>query len=270
MNSDIDPESIFMNTNSQIDKPRISILGMLVDDIDQDVALDKIVEWSAQHEPKLIRITNVHSCMESYDDHIFRKQGNSVDLSLIDSRILFWTSKLLGWKSGGKLQHGANIMASLCAKAENRQVKIGLYGGTPASLSALISKLKNKYPNLDIGYHFSPPFRPLDEKEMTSIAHEISDSGVQLLFVGIGCPKQEKWMLSQRDRLGCVMIGVGTAFDILSGAIEPSPAWVHKAGLEWLWRTVKEPARIGRRTLKHNPRFVGLLILQLCRIRRFN
>lgn len=257
-----------MKVGRESQNSRVSILGMLVDDIEQDVALDRVISWTKIRKSRVVRVTNVHECMESYDDHTFRTDGNSADLTLIDSRILFWASRLLGRKSAGKLRHGAEIMSSLCTRAQSHQVKIGLYGGTPESLDKLSQRLDESYPDLEVCYSYSPPFRPLNDNEMVTIADAIAKSGTQLLFVGIGCPKQEKWMLAQRSRLDCVMIGVGTAFDILSGVIAPSPKWVHKAGLEWLWRTIKEPVRIGRRNLKHNPRFLVLLGLQLCGFQR--
>jgi N-acetylglucosaminyldiphosphoundecaprenol N-acetyl-beta-D-mannosaminyltransferase len=119
-----------------------------------------------------------------------------------------------------------------------------------------MSYLAKEFPTLNIACSISPPFRPLTVEEDEIYIQQINDAGVRILFVGIGCPKQENWMAAHKERLLCVMIGVGAAFDFFSGRKRHAPRWMQKAGLEWLFRLVSDPRRLWRRYLKHNPRFV--------------
>lgn len=243
--------------------PRKNILGMELDDISPQNAIAPILDAAAEPGSDVVRVTNVHQCMECYDNEDFRQRGNTSELVLSDSRILIWAKSLLGFKDLGGLLHGAEIMDALCAGAQDRGLVVGMYGGTEESIDALKQALTAKYPRLNVSFAVSPPFRALSDEEDAAYVQQIADSGVQLLFVGIGCPKQENWMLDHRDRVHCTMIGVGAAFDILGGVTPPSPSWVHRWGLEWLWRTVQEPGRLGKRNLRHNPRFLWFLLLQL-------
>jgi N-acetylglucosaminyldiphosphoundecaprenol N-acetyl-beta-D-mannosaminyltransferase len=124
------------------------------------------------------------------------------------------------------------------------------------------------FPELQIAFRYSPPFRPLSDSEDVEIVSAIEDAGVQILFVGLGCPKQERFMSEHRDRLSCVMIGVGAAFDFIAGVKPLAPAWMQRNGLEWLFRLLSEPKRLWHRYCYHNPRFLWAFAQQLWRARR--
>jgi len=137
-----------------------------------------------------------------------------------------------------------------------RGTPIGLYGGSTSSLRDLQVQLRERFAGIQIACAISPPFRDLTETEDAIYVSQINSSGTRILFVGIGCPKQEKWMAQHREKLSCVQLGVGAAFDFLSGRKRPSPLWLQKIGLEWAFRFAKEPRRLWKRYLKHNPRFL--------------
>jgi len=161
-----------------------------------------------------------------------------------------------------------DLLLELFAACEARGLRVGLYGGSPETLGVFTAFLRREYPRLDVACAMSPPFRPPTVEEDARDTAAIRDAGVQLLLVGIGCPKQERWMAAHRDRLPCTMFGVGAAFDLLGGRTRNAPAWTRDIGLEWAYRLLLEPRRLWRRYLYHNPRFVVLLARQLLRERR--
>ncbi len=175
---------------------------------------------------------------------------------------LVWAQRLLGEKHASQVR-GSDLLLTVCKKAENANIPIGLYGGTEKSLHDFISFLKNQYTNLKIYFASSPPFRELSRNEEKQYIQQINNSGIKILFVGIGCPKQEKWMAKHRDKLHCVMIGVGAAFDFFSGQKKHAPVWMQRIGLEWLFRFCSDPKRLWKRYLKHNPRFIFFFLKQL-------
>lgn len=118
---------------------------------------------------------------------------------------------------------------------------------------------------LEVSSVISPPYRQLTEAEELAFAHQIRDSGARIVFVGLGCPKQEKWMARNVDAVGAVLIGVGAAFDFHTGNVREAPRWMQSSGIEWLFRLSQEPRRLWKRYAKHNPRFIALLAQQLLR-----
>jgi N-acetylglucosaminyldiphosphoundecaprenol N-acetyl-beta-D-mannosaminyltransferase len=127
----------------------------------------------------------------------------------------------------------------------------------------VITKLKQQYPAIKIIYSYSPPFRQLTEEEDQQVIDQINQSEVYVLFVGIGCPKQEIWMAEHKQHLQCVMLGVGAAYDFIAGTKQHAPRWMQKIGLEWLFRLASEPKRLWKRYLKQNPRFIYHFTKQL-------
>ncbi|OOV12909.1 glycosyltransferase [Deinococcus sp. LM3] len=209
-----------------------------------------------------VHAANVHMLMEGYDNSAFQKVINTADLVLPDGVPLVWALKLLGHKEAARV-YGPTLTLHVCEAAAREGVAIGLYGGTPESLLDFKAFLHHEYPGIQIACAIAPPFRALTQEEDDAYTQEILDSGARILFVGIGCPKQEWWMYNHRDRLPLVMLGVGAAFDFHSGRVKQSPAVLQRLGLEWLFRLVMEPKRLWKRYAKHNPRFVALFARQL-------
>jgi N-acetylglucosaminyldiphosphoundecaprenol N-acetyl-beta-D-mannosaminyltransferase len=129
----------------------------------------------------------------------------------------------------------------------------------------LISEVERQYPGINIRFQMSPPFRPLTEEEDDAIVRQITDSGVRWLFVGLGCPKQEKWVIAHKNRIPAVLLAVGAAFDFIAKTKPQAPRWMMRSGLEWVFRFASEPRRLAGRYLNSNPRFMVLVALQWLR-----
>ena len=140
-----------------------------------------------------------------------------------------------------------------------RGVKVGFFGSTPKVLQLLTSRLQLQFKGLDVVYAYSPPFRNLETVEQDAQVKAIRDANVQLLFVGLGCPKQERWMADQKDRIPAVMLGVGAAFDFHAGVVARAPRWVQRIGIEWVHRLLTNPRRLAKRVANQGIRFAWLV-----------
>jgi len=244
------------------------ILGMRVDPTSYEEATEKVLAWAAAGESRYVCVANVHMVMEAHDDPSFRALVNAADLVTPDGMPLVWMLRKLGYPHQERV-YGPELTSRVCAEAARRGVPVGFYGGHPEALEALVRNLSARFPGLRVVYAYSPPFRPLTPEEDEGVTEEINASGARILFVGLGCPKQEWWMAEHKGRVRAVMLGVGAAFDFHAGRVRQAPVWMQRAGLEWLFRLVQEPRRLWRRYLKHNPRFLLLAFLQLTGMRRF-
>ena len=238
------------------------ILGMRLDWAQKTDMYEVILSHARNYDSAYCCIPNVHQCIEAYEKPEFRKIVNDADLVFSDSYIL---EKARSW-AYGVLKHdiprGAEIMIDLCRLSEQRHVKVGFFGSSEKTLDKLVANINRDFPNLDISYAYSPPYRDLTLEEDEAIRTAINESGTQLLFVGLGCPKQELWMGKQKGKIMASMIGIGAAFDFNAGIVKPSPPFIHRNGLEWLWRLSMEPRRLWKRYLKTSPKFLILLLRQ--------
>lgn len=243
--------------------PSRHILGMRVDLLSPEEAVSDIIGRAAAKSGGYCCVTNVHQCVLTHDEPEFREVVNGADVVVPDSTIL---RRSLGLRYGLKTPpavRGAELMLALCRAAERERLPVALIGGRDDEiLGRLVSRLRTQFPALPIAFTYSPPFREPTSEETEKLAAELRASGAQLVFVGLGCPKQERWMARFRPKLDAMMVGVGAAFDFNSGEVKPSPAWVHKAGLEWLYRLLSEPGRLWRRYLTTSPRFLWLLVTE--------
>ncbi|KXG78333.1 putative N-acetylmannosaminyltransferase [Fervidicola ferrireducens] len=238
------------------------ILGMRVDATSFQEATRLILKWAGTGESRYVCAANVHMVMEAYDSPAFRKVVNNADLVVPDGMPLAYGLRLLGMR-GQERVCGPELMLHVCEAAASQGVPVGFYGGSPDTLQALVKNLSKRFPNLRVAYQYSPPFRPLTAEEDAAVTKQIAASGARILFVGLGCPKQECWMAEHRGKIPAVMLGVGAAFDFHAGRIRQAPRWVQNIGMEWFFRLCMEPRRLWRRYFKHNPRFLILFALQL-------
>ena len=227
-------------------------------------ASNLICSWAQARESRYVCAANVHMVMEAYDDAVFSAAINEADLVTSDGMPLVWTLKRLGAKEATRV-YGPDLMLAVCEQAERDGIAIGLYGGRVDGFDALETFLLKRFPNLKIAFHEAPPFRPLYDEEDEATIKAINESDTGILFVALGCPKQERWMAQRRGQINSVMIGVGMAFDIYAGAVKQAPKWMQKPGLEWLYRLTQDPKRLWKRYAVHNPRFVLLVLWQLLR-----
>lgn len=238
------------------------VLGMRVDATAScKDAAGRIVRWARDGRSAYVCAANVHMAMEAVDSEAFRRTVNGADLIVPDGRPLVWALGLLGVRGAAQVR-GADLLSAVAGACAEEGVPVGFYGGSPRTLAGLVRALEARVPGLRISCAISPPFRRLSEEEDEAFVREISASGARVLFVGLGCPKQERWMEEHRGRVPAVMIGVGAAFDFHAGTVRQAPRVLQAAGLEWAYRLLQEPRRLLGRYLRHNPRFVAMLAAQ--------
>ncbi len=240
------------------------ILGMRVDATDYAGAIDLITSLAAAGDGGYVCVSTVHMVMEAYDDATLRAQINAASLVTSDGMPLVWGLQALGLDYATRV-YGPTLTPLLCEEAERTGLRVGFLGGSTTTLRTLIAALEHDYPALEIAFHHAPPFRPLRAEEDRALVESICDAEVDVLFVGLGCPKQERFMAEHQGALSCVCVGVGAAFDFIAGNKLQAPGWLQRAGLEWLFRLLTEPRRLWRRYLYHNPRFLWAFALQLWR-----
>jgi N-acetylglucosaminyldiphosphoundecaprenol N-acetyl-beta-D-mannosaminyltransferase len=238
------------------------ILATRVHPLSYQGTTQQISTWAKQGDSRYICVATVHTLMEAYDSAEFREMINNADLVTPDGMPLVWMLRLKGWPSQERV-YGPTLMLKALDVAAREKIPVGFYGGKPDVLEGLVTRMRALFPGLDIVYSFSPPFRELSPVEDREIEEAILSSGARVVFIGLGCPKQERWMAAQRGRIPAVLIGVGAAFDFHAGAKPQAPGWMQNTGLEWLFRLLTEPRRLWRRYLYHNPRFIILAIADL-------
>lgn len=235
---------------------------MRVDYTTYQRATDAIIKLAQGGRSGYICVGTVHMVMEAFDDPTFREAINAADLVTSDGMPLVWGLRLLGIKEAERV-YGPTLTPIICQRAAELGLPVAFYGGTNEVLEKMLDKLKQQMPALKVAYSFSPPFRPLTQEEDAEVVNAINHSGACILFVGLGCPKQERWMAEHKDRVKAVMVGVGAAFDFIAGTKAQAPAWMQSMGLEWLFRLATEPKRLWKRYLYHNPRFILRFAWQL-------
>ncbi len=231
------------------------VLGMRVDATSYTECSETVLEIGAARVGGMVCVATAHMAMEGFDAPDYRRLVNSADRVTPDGMPLVWALRRQGIPGATRV-YGPDLTLEICARAAARGVPVGFYGGTPAVLGALRARLIERHPQLEIPFAFAPPFSPLASDEDARISEAIEASGAHVVFVGLGCPKQERWMAAHRERLSCALVGVGAAFDFLAGAKPQAPGWMQRRGLEWLFRFAHEPRRIARRYLVGNSRFL--------------
>src|SRR5436309_1031299 len=219
--------------------------------------------------PGYVCVCNVHTVMASSEDPELRAALLGSSMNVPDGQPLVWAINALGHSLAGRV-YGPELMSRACARAAATGQRMYLYGGrNQGALVQLALNLRQWYPGVKIVGGYSPPHRSLTAEEEDAVVDEINRAGADLVWVGIGVPKQEKWMARMRDRLEApVLIGVGAAFDFHAGLVPQAPTWIQEAGLEWAYRLAHEPRRLWRRYLRYNPRFVSAFTRQLAEQRR--
>jgi N-acetylglucosaminyldiphosphoundecaprenol N-acetyl-beta-D-mannosaminyltransferase len=246
------------------DPPGRYLLGMRVDATSYADATDRILSWAAAHESRYVTVATVNNVMESYEDASFRRIMDASDLVTPDGVPLVWGLRALGVRRATRV-YGPDLTPHVLRAAAQQGVPVGFYGGSQDVLDVLLQRVRVAFPDLRIVFGVAPPFRTLTAEEDEQINRDIEASGARIVFVGLGCPKQERWMSEHRPSLRAVMVGVGAAFDFLAGSKRQAPAVLQRMGLEWLFRLATEPRRLWRRYLRHNPRFVVLFGRQVLR-----
>jgi N-acetylglucosaminyldiphosphoundecaprenol N-acetyl-beta-D-mannosaminyltransferase len=240
----------------------IHFFGAWIDATSYAAAVKLVIGWSSDLQSHCVCVANVHMLMEAHDSLDFRNVVNNADLVVPDGVPLVWMMRAKGQHAQQRV-YGPTLMLHVLEASVRENLPVGFYGSRPEVLDTLINRMQARFPGLNVAFSCAPPFRDLSSTEDEEIVKAISQSGVRILFVSLGCPKQEKWMATHRGRIKVVMIGVGAAFDFHAGMKLQAPAWMQKIGLEWLFRLITEPRRLWKRYLYHNPRFIILAIADL-------
>src|SRR3954451_19455606 len=248
--------------------PAGTVLGVPLAQIDYERTLDWIDAAVEARSREDICVAAVHTVMACREDPALREAVMGASFTVPDGQPLVWALRMLGHDISNRV-YGPELMDRACARAARTGQRIYLYGGrNPGALAQLARVLRLRHPGVKLVGGYAPPFHVLSEDEEARIAADINAARPDVVWVGIGVPKQEKWMARMRDRLDApVLIGVGAAFDFHAGLVPQAPAAMQRLGLEWLFRLVQEPRRLWRRYLRYNPRFIPGFGRQLARER---
>jgi N-acetylglucosaminyldiphosphoundecaprenol N-acetyl-beta-D-mannosaminyltransferase len=249
--------------------PTAEVLGVPLALTDYDGTLDWIDAAVASGHRGYLCVAATHTVMAAQEDPGLGAAVRSADFTVPDGQPLVWALNLLGHSVADRV-YGPELMDRACARAAHTGQRFYLYGGrNQGALAQLARVLRLRHPGLQIVGGHVPPFRELTDAEEEAVAADIRRSGADVVWIGIGVPKQEKWMARMRHRVSApVLVGVGAAFDFHAGLIPQAPSWMQRLGLEWLFRLAHEPRRLWRRYLRYNPRFVVGFVRQYLQHRR--
>ena len=262
-----------MRGRSRVSSPvtdRVNVLGVGVTPTNMPRALATIRDWVERRERQYVCVTPVHGVMECQRDEKLRAIYNRAGMVTPDGMPLVWLSRLSG-RQGVDRVYGPDLMLACCEESVNRGYRHYLYGGGPGVADLLAERLARRFPGLIISGAWCPPFRPLSASEQLGVISRINAARPDIVWVGLGTPKQERSMAEFRESLQApVLIAVGAAFDFHAGLKPQAPRWMQRNGLEWLFRLLTEPRRLWRRYLVYNPLFLWGVLMQSLRFRRYD
>lgn len=230
------------------------VLGVYIDVLSWDAALQRLLRWARARESRYITICNVHVVVSASRDAEYREVINASDMATPDGAPVAWMLRRLGFANQPRIS-GPDLMWTLCERCSKEGMSVFFYGSTETTLTLLNQQLRTAFPELQTAME-SPPFRRMSSEEDAAAVARINACGAGFVFVGLGCPKQERWMDEHRGKINAVMIGVGAAFDFHAGTVKRAPQWMRDNGLEWLHRLGSEPGRLWKRYLMTNTLFI--------------
>jgi N-acetylglucosaminyldiphosphoundecaprenol N-acetyl-beta-D-mannosaminyltransferase len=238
----------------------VDVLGVRVSAIDMHMALETIESWIARRESHYVCVTGVHGVMESQRDESLRQIHNTAGLVTPDGMPLVWLSHLRGQRHVNRV-YGPDLMLAVCERSVATGSSHYFYGAGPGVADQLAERLTIQFPGLRVAGTFSPPFGAISDDQDRAIVDRINASQPDIVWVGLSTPKQERWMHAHVGRVhAAALIGVGAAFDFHAGLKRQAPRWMQRSGLEWGFRMITEPRRLGPRYLVNNPAFVWRLL----------
>lgn len=251
--------------------PRAEVVGVPLAVANYGLVLDWMEGAIARREKATVSAAAVNLVMSAREHERVARAVASLTLVVPDGQPLVWALKLLGTPTASRI-YGPELMARFLARSTTRGYSHFLYGGrSPEALATLEARLAARFPGLVIAGSYCPPFRELLPSERAELVARINGSGADVVWVGIGQPKQELWMAELRATLEPPLLcGVGAAFDFHAGLVRQAPPLLGSLGLEWAWRLALEPRRLWRRYARYNPRFIASFARQYARQRRAN
>ena len=252
------------------ERPSFQVLGVRVDAVQIADVVDQMKEWIRERKGcHSIAATGMHGIVEAQRDPCFKEILNATDLVVPDGTPLVWVGRRQGHDLLRRV-YGPDLMLAFCGETQAKGYRDFFYGGEPGVAEQLAESLKLRFPGIQVAGTYSPPFRPLSQEEDDEIVSMISRAAPDVLWVGLGAPKQERWMHEHRSKLKVpVIVGVGAAFDMISGRTRQAPRWMREHGLEWLFRLFQEPRRLWRRYLIYGTQFIAWIILESLGLKKF-
>lgn len=245
--------------------PRVDVLGVPVSAITMRQAIEAIGVWIANRTPHYVCVTGVHGVMESVRDESLRAIHERAGLVTPDGMPLVWVAHHAGHRHVERV-YGPDLMLAVCAASEGHGWRHFFYGGATGVADRMVARLRARFPALEVAGVYSPPFHPITFAEDEAVVARIDATKPDIVWVGLSTPKQERWMAAHLGRLTApVLVGVGAAFDFHAGVKRQAPRWMQRSGLEWSFRLLSEPRRLGKRYLVNNPLFIWRMSLQLWR-----
>ncbi|HEY9652917.1 MAG TPA: WecB/TagA/CpsF family glycosyltransferase [Coleofasciculaceae cyanobacterium] len=249
-----------MSTQTAI--PTQNVINFSITALPFEKQIQTILAWANRRESRTVCVANVHMLMEAQDNLEMAHVLDKADLVAPDGMPLVWMMRLLGVNNQERVA-GMDIFLSLCQNAQSSKVSVFFVGSITPILERMRRRLEQEFPNLEIAGMESLPFHPLTTTEDKALIQKINGSGAGLLFVSLGCPKQEHWIAQHKGRIQSVMIGLGGVFPVYAGIHKRAPRRVRELGLEWFYRLIQEPRRLWGRYYKTIPPFIWLAIKQL-------
>lgn len=260
---------LYAQNQSQDHLPRVNILGVGVHPVTLPQAVAHIAAWIESRTRAYVCACTVHTVMECRRDEQIRRAVNEAALTVPDGMPLVWLSRAASRRPVSRV-YGPDLMLALCRLSLERGYSHYFYGGAAGVPEQLADRLQARFPGLRVTGAWSPPFRPLNPEESADIAARINQAAPDIIWVGLGTPKQDLWMAEFRPWLTApVLVGVGAAFNFHTGLIPQAPLWMRRSGLEWLFRLSQEPGRLWYRYLVYNPWFLLLLCGQVLRLKTY-
>lgn len=251
-------------------KGRANVLGVGVDPIDLATAVDRIRRSVDDRTGGYVCLANAHTIVTCRRDERFRRIVNNAAMVTPDGMPLVWLSRRRGFTATQRV-YGPDLLLALCRESVVRGWRHFFYGGAEGVPALLARRLTERFPGLTVAGVHSPPFRPLTDAQRAHAIDRIRHAGADIVWVGLGTPKQERCMAEFTEELpATTLIGIGAAFDFHAGLKKQAPRWMQRSGLEWLFRLCSEPRRLWRRYLLGNPYFIGLVLLQALGIRQYS
>lgn len=252
---------------SQSGHSRVNLLGVQVSTLSFRQTLDLIEQAISTQDRLAVSPSPVYTIMQGCERPEVRAALNA-NLVTPDGMPVVWALRLLGYSA--ERVYGPDLMQAVCARSLSTGWQHYFYGGAEGVPELLAAALQQKFSGLKVAGVESPPFRNLTKTEDAAMVERLNTSNAQVIWVGLGSPKQDLWMFEHRSRLiAPVLIAVGAAFDFYAGRVRQAPRWMQRSGLEWLFRLAAEPGRLWRRYLVYNPKFVVNVALQIMRFKQF-
>ena len=249
---------------------RVNVLGIGISVLNLQTALAAIGDAVRARRKGYVCVTGVHGVMEAQEDATLRRILNQAFLCTPDGMPMVWMGWLRGHREMSRV-YGPDLMLDVCEWSQKNPCRHFFFGGAPGVAEKLRDNLTKRFPGLQVAGCYAPPFRPLNAGEELQLQEMIHAAQVDILWVGLSTPKQEKFMAEFLPRLEVtLMIGVGAAFDFHSGRVKQAPRWMQRTGLEWFYRLCQEPGRLAKRYIRNNPLFVVKIAGQLSGLKKYS